>query len=110
MRSRRVLDALLKEETRKLNLHLPRERKTLDQLLAEDAPSVKTADGSEIIMNWNALEKFAQLTPPHLWRKVRLPIVLMRRLDLGKSVFVVLGDDSERSIVKQMWGIADADM
>jgi len=108
-RSSKVLDTLLKEETRRLSLHLPRERKTLERLLRDETPSVKAIDGSEIILNKDSLEKLARLTPATLHGRIALPIILLRRLDLGKSVFVVLGDIVEQFTVRRLLGMTEVD-
>ncbi len=107
--SDRILDALLREETRRLNLHLPRERKTLEHLLQEETPTVKATDSSEIVLDKKSLEKLAILTPSSMHSTIRLPIVIMRRLDLGKSVFTVLGDNVDRFVVNKMLGWTDTD-
>jgi len=105
--STRILDALVREETRRLNLHLPRGRKTLEQLLREETPSVRAIDGSEIILDKRILEKLARLTPSSIHRSIHLPIVVLRRLDLGKSVFTVLGDNVEQFTARKILGLTD---
>ena len=109
LRSNRILDTLLREERRRLNLHLPRERKTLEQLLHEETPSVRATDGSEIILERKPLKKLANLTPFSVQKSMRLPIVVLRRLDLGRSVFTVLGDNVEQFTVRKILGLTDLD-
>lgn len=107
MPSNRILDALLREETRKLSLHLPRERKTLERLLHEETPSVRAADGSEIILDRKSLEKLASLVPSFLHASVHLPVVVLGRFDLGNSEFAVIGDNVEQFIVSKLLGMTD---
>lgn len=56
-----------------------------------ESPSVKARDGGEIIFDKAELEMVARLLPKELHRQLRLPIVLLRRIDLGPGVFSVSG-------------------
>lgn len=91
----RLLKALLQHEVEKLNEHLPKEFKTLEELLAMEEPRVETRDGGEIIFDRGELEMIASLLPRELHRQLRLPIVLLRRIDLGPGVFSVSGGKAE---------------
>lgn len=91
----KLLKALLQHETEKLNEHLPKEFKTLEELLSMDDPCVKTRDGGEIIFDRAELRMIASLLPRELHSQLRLPIVLLRRIDLGPGVFSVSGGKIE---------------
>lgn len=105
----RTFDALMREEIRKLNVHLPRGKKTLRQLLLEDEPSVEAVDGSQIIFRKDELNRLAEMVPRDLQDKVRLPLVVLRRMDLGKSVYVILGEKVEQFLVKRVLGLTEFD-
>lgn len=70
---------------------MPSEYRTLEELLSMESPSVKARDGGEIIFDKAELEMVARLLPKELHRQLRLPIVLLRRIDLGPGVFSVSG-------------------
>ncbi|MEM4699785.1 MAG: DUF61 family protein [Candidatus Nezhaarchaeales archaeon] len=91
----RFLKALLKHEVERINEHLPKEFKTLEELLSMDDPCVKARDGGEIIFDRAELEMIASLLPKELHSQLRLPIVLLRRMDLGPGVFSVSGGKIE---------------
>ncbi len=91
----RLVDTMLREEMRRLNAHLPKNRRTVKDLLSEDLPSVPTADGGKIIMKKSELEEFASALPEEVKERVRLPLVLLRRTELGTGAFTVMGDASE---------------
>ncbi|MCX8204062.1 MAG: DUF61 family protein [Candidatus Nezhaarchaeota archaeon] len=98
----RLLKALLKHEVEKLNEHLPKEFKTLEELLSMRDPCVKTRDGGEIIFDRSELEMIASLLPEELRHQLRLPIVLLRRVDLGPGVFSVSGGRAEAYVALKL--------
>lgn len=100
-----AVDTLLKHEIRKLNSHLPRRRRTLADLLKEEAPSVESVDGGRIVMRRGDVESLAHIVPEYLRGDLKLPFVVMRRMDMGRSVFVVLGEKLEEFTVKRILGL-----
>jgi uncharacterized protein (UPF0216 family) len=91
----RFSDALLRDDLRKLNSHLPKNRRTLGELLSDPAPRVQAASGDFIRMKKAELEELSRSLPTEASTRVRLPIVLLRRGDLGLGAFTVLGDRYE---------------
>jgi len=86
---------MLREEVRKLNQHMPKERKSLRTLLNERTPSVETQDGGSTIMRKKDLQRLAEVVPPSLHEKIRPPIIVQRRFDLGSSRYTVSGSSLE---------------
>lgn len=91
----RVFDTMLREEIRRLNAHLPKSRRTIRELLEEETPSVATVDGSRIVMKRSELQELAGSLPEEARDKLRLPLVLLRRTELGPGAFTLLGDTLE---------------
>lgn len=91
----RFSDALLRDDLRKLNSHLPKSRRTLGELLSDPAPRVQAASGDFIRMKKAELEEMSRSLPDEASSRVKLPIVLLRRGDLGLGAFTVLGDRYE---------------
>jgi len=91
----RFIDALLRDDMRKLNSHLPKNRRTLKELLSDPAPRVPPASGDLIKMKKHELEEFSRSLPTEANTRVKLPIVLLRRRDLGPGAFTVMGDRYE---------------
>lgn len=91
----RVADSVLRQELRHLNSHLPKERRTLIDLLEETQPTVTSVSGHSIRMKKEELFEMSNMLPEEISRRVRLPIVLLRRRDLGTGAFTVLGDRYE---------------
>ena len=91
----RFADTVLRDEIRRLNAHLPRKRQSVRELLSMESPSVPTVDGNRIVMKKTEVEEFACLLPEAMWDRVKLPLVLMRRTELGTGAFTLLGDSNE---------------
>jgi Protein of unknown function DUF61 len=91
----RFFDALVRDDLRKLNSHLPKNRRTLKELLSDPAPRVQSASGDIIRMKKDELEELSRSLPTEATTRVRLPIVLLRRGDLGPGAFTVMGDSYE---------------
>ena len=100
-------DVMLQNELRKLNTHLPKNRKTISELLAEDQPTVSTVGGEKVNMKKTEVEALSAKLPEVLRDKVRLPIVLLRRRDLGPGAFVLLGDEYEEFALSKVLGEYD---
>ncbi|TMI40010.1 DUF61 family protein [Candidatus Bathyarchaeota archaeon] len=100
----RIFDTILQEEVRRLNQHLPKQRRTLAELLKEETPQVSSIDGKSIVMRKEELEKLASLVSKDALEKVRLPIVFIRRSELGRGAFTVLGDNPEAYTVARALG------
>ena len=91
----RFTDALLRDDMRKLNSHLPKNRRTLKELLNDPTPRVPGASGDLIKMKKPELEELSRSLPAEANTRVKLPIVLLRRRDLGRGAFTVMGDRYE---------------
>jgi uncharacterized protein DUF61 len=91
----RFSDTLFREELRRLNSHLPKSRRTLEELLADPSPSVSSVSGHTIRMKNEELKALSSSLPAAAAKRVRLPIVLLRRRDFGSGTFNVLGDPYE---------------
>jgi len=97
-------DAMVQNELRKLNTHLPKNRKTIRELLAEDPPTVSSVGGEKVTMKKTEVETLSAELPEALRDKVRLPIVLLRRRELGAGAFTLLGDWYEEYALSKVLG------
>ena len=101
----RFLNTFLTNEVKRLNQHLPKATKSLSELLTENEPSVETKDGCQIIMRKSELVEMAKVVPRNYQGKLRLPIVVLRRMDLEKGTFSVMGNNVEKFTVKHILGL-----
>jgi len=98
---------LLKEDIKRLNQHLPRSCKTLAELLNMEEPKVEAVDGSSIIMKEEELEDLSKIVPAKYHNRLSLPIVIVRRIELGRGTFAVLGGKIETFAVKRALKLTD---
>ena len=95
---------MLRDEMRRLNAHLPTNRQTLTDLLEEDSPAVPSVGGQEIRLRKNELEDLAATLPDEAKESIRLPLVLLRRKELGPGAYTILGDPHEEYAVSLLTG------
>jgi uncharacterized protein (UPF0216 family) len=69
-------DRLLKKQILSLNRHLPRQRKSLKELLEEDKPHVVGVDGTRQRFKTSEIKKIAEMIPPEQHHLLKLPIYL----------------------------------
>jgi uncharacterized protein (UPF0216 family) len=105
--SERIFKTLIKEEIRKLNLHLPKNRKSLKELLSENDPYVEAVDGSKIFLKKRDLDSAAKIIPESHQNLLRLPIVIFRRMEMGRGIFTVFGDETEKFFVRKALGLTE---
>ena len=105
----RTFDALLGRELMKLNTHLPKQRRSLRQLLTETDPTLAAMDGSTIVLKKEEIEELSRIVPPEYHDAVKLPIIVLRRMELGKSIYTVSGGRVEEITVKKILGKTNAD-
>lgn len=67
---------LLKKQIMSLNRHLPRQRKSLEELLGEDKPHVLGTDGTRHRFKKNELKKISSIIPMESWGRLKLPIYI----------------------------------
>lgn len=103
----RFVYAVFREELKRLNSHLPKNRRNLEDLLADHSSTVESISGHSIRMKKEELDELARALPAEAPKRIRLPIVLLRRRDLGTGAFNVLGDPYEEYSILLLSGSLD---
>jgi uncharacterized protein (UPF0216 family) len=103
----RATDAILGYELRKLNTHLPKQRPSLRELLLVEDPTVEAADGSAIVLKKSELQELANIVPAEYHGSLKLPIIVLRRMELGRSVYTVSGERLEEFTVRKILGLTN---
>ena len=93
---------------KRINAHLPKNRKSLLQLLNEDSPYVEATDGSKIYFKKRDIEEVSKILPKKFHGSLMLPILIVRRIKLGKGVFTVMGGRIEKHLVKKVLGLTSS--
>jgi len=101
------MDKLLEHEIDTLNDHLPRARIRLVDLLKEDDPHYTTRSGEKSVFKVEELEWLRKAVPKKLHDSIRLPIVILRRLDQGPGIHSVSGNKTELFMIHKLLGYDD---
>jgi len=55
------------------------------------------------------LEELAKIVPEPYQARLKLPIIVLRRMEVGKSIYTIAGERIEEFTVKKILGITDLD-
>lgn len=97
-------DRLLKKQILGLNRHLPRQRKSLKELLKEDRPHVVGADGTRHRFKNAELQQIAKIIPKNEQHLLKLPIYLEIE---SQTSGVRISGKLELKIVREILGLED---
>ncbi|HEC57911.1 MAG TPA: DUF61 family protein [Candidatus Syntrophoarchaeum butanivorans] len=84
-------DRVIAKAVQSLNRHLPRERKSLYELLREDRPSISSKDGDTYRIKRDELEMIADLIPEDYHRKLYLPVLIEICPEYGRGAAKIRG-------------------
>ena len=101
----RISDTILQDELRRLNRHLPRNRRTVRELLAEDTPEVFSVGGERLVLRKDEIEALTKDLPDDILGRVKLPFVLLRQGELGNGAFTLLGEVDEEYVLAKVLGV-----
>ncbi len=108
MRSSRF-ERFLQFEIDTINDHLPKASKSLSAVLQSEDYRYICKDGSTSAMRLEELKKIASVIPIGEHKNVKVPIVILRRRDLGKGAYTVGGTLQNLFVIKKIIGIVEAD-
>ncbi len=95
-------ERMLKHEIDTANDHLPRVRVPLDKLLREEHPCFMTRGGEPSFFRREELELLRGLVPERYRQQISLPIVIMRRPDLGAGLYTIAGSRPELFLINRV--------
>jgi len=104
----RAFDALIAREVRRLNDHLPKQRKSLKDLLeTKNDTMIDAVDGTKLLLRRTELEAVSVIVPVEYHERLRIPFIILRRMELGKSIFTVVGNQLEAFTIRKILGRTD---
>jgi uncharacterized protein (UPF0216 family) len=103
----KLLKHIWKYDVNKMNDHLPRKTLPLDELLKQERPVIEARDRSKIWIDREELLKVANLIPAKMHGILHLPIILIRRIDLGEGAFSIGGGKLEAFLVAKVLGVTN---
>jgi len=98
------IDRLIEHEIDTLNDHLPETRVTLKDLIESGKPFYVTRSGEKSIFREEEIEWLREQVPNQFHDSVRLPIVILRRLDHGLGIYTVAGNKTELFMIHRILG------
>lgn len=85
------VDRLLEKQIQTLNLHLPKKRASLAELLRKKKPRINTKDGKTHRFKRKELQYLSELLPEDLHGKLRLPIIVRISPEFGRGAAKISG-------------------
>ncbi|MCS7136262.1 MAG: DUF61 family protein [Nitrososphaerota archaeon] len=98
------LDEWLKHELKTINASLPAYTVPLSVLLNLDEPCVKTISGEIHYFDKRELEEFKKILPREF--DVSLPLIFIRRRELGEGVYIIKGEKNEAEAFRLALGLS----
>ncbi|MHA1917203.1 MAG: DUF61 family protein [Candidatus Ranarchaeia archaeon] len=92
----------IENEIQKLNEHLPKNNTTLFDLINNQAPKIKTRSEEDWHFNREEIKSVSKLVPEKYWDKITLPIILLRRQDLGLGAFTISGNKINEFLISKI--------
>ena len=92
------LTKFLKHEIDNVNMHLPKKRVNLDIALKGYNLYI-TKEDSQIHISKKEIQLLSELCPRERYKSVYLPILIIRRRDLGSGTYIISGELIEQYLV-----------
>jgi uncharacterized protein (UPF0216 family) len=90
-----------------LNDHLPESRVPLSNLIGLDSPQFKTRIGEVSVFRVEEIEEISLEVPRRFHSDIRLPIIILRRLDYGPGIYTIAGSKAELFMLHRIIGYVD---
>lgn len=104
----RTLRYIWNHELSKLNDHVPAKKIPLSTLLETPHPAFPLRDGTQSAMSREELLDIATCIPQEFHSRIELPFIFLRRMDLGRGTYTLLGSKLEKFCVERLLGLEKA--
>jgi len=98
----RFIEKMLENDIDTANDHLPAQKASLAFLLLEEKPSYLTRGGEQSRFLAEELSTLANEIPLEFHSTFMLPIVILRRMDLGIGIYTIAGSKTELFLVHKL--------
>jgi uncharacterized protein (UPF0216 family) len=105
----KFIDKMIEHDIDTLNDHLPESRVPLSELVGVENPQFRTRIGETSVFRVEEIEELVREVPTKFHEDIRLPIVVLRRLDHGSGIYTVAGSKAELFMVHRFIGYVDLD-
>ena len=98
---------ILDHEIESVNMHLPRKRISLQEAIIEEKNHYVARDGTKLFIDPKEIELLREFCPKNKMRDLFLPILIIRRRELGSGVYAVAGELIDEYVVARAIGTYD---
>lgn len=102
-----TIDKMIEHEIDTLNDHLPETRVTLRELIDSNKSYFITRSGEKSVFQREEVQWLREQVPERFHDEIRLPIVILRRLDYGPGIYSVAGNKYELFTIHRILGYVD---
>ncbi|NWF95386.1 MAG: DUF61 family protein [Candidatus Thorarchaeota archaeon] len=103
------IERMLEREIDSVNDHLPKKAVPLRDLMRMSRPTYETRGGETSFLVRKELEYVASEVPERYHGDVMIPVVILRRMDLGQGIYTVAGTKPTLFLIHRILGDADGD-
>jgi uncharacterized protein (UPF0216 family) len=101
------LDRTIEREIDSINDHLPKKLVSLATLLQSEKPCYETRSGDTSAIRPEEIQFLSEEIPKRFHEEFMLPIVILRRTDLGPGIHSVAGGKPELFLIQRLLGYVD---
>jgi uncharacterized protein (UPF0216 family) len=101
------IDKIVQHEIDSINDHMPATRFSLRELAESDDPHYMTRNGEKSILKKEEILELVSLVPSRFHDEIRLPIVILRRMDYGTGIYSIAGGKPELFLIHHLLGYVD---
>ncbi|MHA1754031.1 MAG: DUF61 family protein [Candidatus Odinarchaeia archaeon] len=98
----KIIRAIWQKEIKTINNHLPKIKKSFKELLEAQSPFIPTRNGGKLYLNKSELIELSKLLNENEKNQLKLPIVFIRRFDLGTGVYSLSGGKNEIDLIRKI--------
>ena len=96
------LSKFLQIEIDQINAHLPSKPVKLSVLDGYEIQGYQSRDGNFTHFAKNEITHIKNMIPKNFWKHVQLPIIILRRRDLGTGVFTIGGTEENSYVIEKI--------
>ncbi|MHA1904110.1 MAG: DUF61 family protein [Candidatus Thorarchaeota archaeon] len=103
----RFLEKMLEHEIDAVNDHLPSKRVTLKDMIDAETPRYETRGGEMSVFRKEEIVELAHDVPKQYHEAFLIPIIFIRRVDIGPGVYSITGSKPELFFIHRSLGYVD---
>ena len=96
------LSKFLQIEIDQINTHLPSKPVKLSVLDGLKIQGYKSRDGNFTYFSTNEINQIKNMIPKDFWKHIQLPIIILRRRDLGTGAFTIGGTEENSYVTEKI--------